>query len=125
MGALWGGSVAELGSRVAAPYCAKLLADLGARVVKVEAPGRGDDARQIGPFIGGRSAYFLPLNRGKQSLAPDLQPSPARAIFEAPPARARLPLRPTDEPPVIPSAEFVVFPVGAELGHGYFVHAQF
>ena len=50
-----------------------ILADLGARVIKVEVPPRGDDAREIGPFMNGRSAYFMSLNRGKESLAIDLK----------------------------------------------------
>ncbi|NIV75250.1 MAG: hypothetical protein GWN37_10545, partial [Gammaproteobacteria bacterium] len=49
-GALAGISVLEVGSLVAAPYCGKMLADLGADVVKVEAPGEGDPARRRGPF---------------------------------------------------------------------------
>jgi CoA:oxalate CoA-transferase len=65
-----------------------LLADLGARVVKVEAPGRGDDARQIGPFVNGVSAYFLSLNRAKESIALDLREADDRAIFEKLVARA-------------------------------------
>ncbi len=59
-----------------------VLADLGARVVKVEAPGRGDDARAIGPFMEGRSAYFASLNRGKESIALDLKADGDRAVFE-------------------------------------------
>ena len=59
-----------------------ILCDLGARVIKVERPGTGDDARQIGPFVGGQSAYFLSLNRGKQSIALDLSDEADREIFE-------------------------------------------
>jgi CoA:oxalate CoA-transferase len=60
-----------------------VLADLGARVIKVEAPGRGDDARHIGPFVGGKSAYFMSLNRGKQSIALNLDDQRDRTTFEA------------------------------------------
>ena len=48
--------VVDLTRVLAGPFCTLLLADLGARVVKVERPGRGDDARAIGPFVAGRSA---------------------------------------------------------------------
>ena len=65
-----------------------VLADLGARVIKVEPPGGGDDARAIGPFVGDRSAYFMSLNRGKQSIALDLKNPDDRAIFEPLLARA-------------------------------------
>jgi len=81
-GPLAGTFVLDLTRVLAGPYCTMLLADLGARVVKVEAPERGDDARQIGPFVGGVSAYFLSLNRGKQSIALDLREEVDRAIFE-------------------------------------------
>jgi CoA:oxalate CoA-transferase len=57
-------------------------------VIKVERPGRGDDARAIGPFVDGRSAYFGSLNRGKQSIALDLRAESDRAVFEALLARA-------------------------------------
>ncbi|TFG92764.1 MAG: CoA transferase, partial [Myxococcales bacterium] len=81
-GPLAGTFVLDLTRVLAGPYCTMLLADLGARVVKVEAPERGDDARQIGPFVGGVSAYFLSLNLGKQSIALDLREDADRAIFE-------------------------------------------
>jgi CoA:oxalate CoA-transferase len=61
-----------------------LLADLGARVIKVEAPGTGDDSRAIGPFAApGDSAYFTSVNRGKESVALDLKAERDRTLFEA------------------------------------------
>jgi CoA:oxalate CoA-transferase len=65
-----------------------VLADLGARVIKVEAPAGGDDARSFGPLVGDRSAYFASLNRGKESIALDLKRPQDRAIFEKLLARA-------------------------------------
>jgi CoA:oxalate CoA-transferase len=58
-----------------------ILADLGAEVVKVEEPTRGDEARGVGPFVGGASAYFISLNRGKKSLSLDLRSQRGREIF--------------------------------------------
>ena len=55
------------------PYATMILSDLGADVVKVEAPGRGDPSRKAGPFIADVSAYFLSINRGKRSLVLDLK----------------------------------------------------
>jgi crotonobetainyl-CoA:carnitine CoA-transferase CaiB-like acyl-CoA transferase len=72
-------------SRVlAGPYCTMQLADLGARVIKIEQPGRGDDTRAWGPpFVGSESAYFLSVNRNKESLALDLKHPRARPILDA------------------------------------------
>jgi CoA:oxalate CoA-transferase len=65
-----------------------LLHDLGARVIKVERPGVGDDARHIGPFVGDRSAYFTSLNCGKESIALDLDGTADRDVLEQLLARA-------------------------------------
>jgi len=59
-----------------------LLAELGARVIKVEPPHQGDDARQYGPFRNGKSAYFISVNRGKESIALDLKSPAGRETFE-------------------------------------------
>ncbi len=87
-GPLAGTLVVDLTRVLAGPYCTMLLSDLGARVIKVERPGGGDDARHIGPFVGGRSAYFLSLNRGKESIALDLHEPADRDVFERLLARA-------------------------------------
>jgi CoA:oxalate CoA-transferase len=76
-------TVIDLTRVLAGPYCTMVLADLGARVIKVERPGTGDDARGFGPFAGGVSAYFGSLNRGKESIALDLKAPADRAVFEA------------------------------------------
>src|SRR5258706_4884951 len=69
---------------LAGPYCTMQLADLGARVIKIEQPGRGDDTRAWGPpFVGRESAYFLSVNRNKESLALDLKSKEARPILDA------------------------------------------
>ena len=74
---------------LAGPYCTMQLADLGARVIKIEQPGRGDDTRAWGPpFVAGESAYFLSVNRNKESLALDLKHERARPILDALVARA-------------------------------------
>jgi formyl-CoA transferase len=73
-GPLDGVRVLDLTRVVAGPYCSMFLGDLGAEVVKVEQPGAGDDTRGWGPpFAGGESAYYLCINRNKQSLALDLK----------------------------------------------------
>ncbi len=69
-GPLSGTRVVEFGNLIAAPYAGMLLADLGADVVKVEPPG-GDLGRGFGPYLGGESAFFLAVNRGKRSLCLD------------------------------------------------------
>ncbi len=87
-GPLAGITVIDLSRVLAGPYCTMVLADLGARVIKVERPGLGDDSRHIGPFVGDHSAYFTSINRGKQSIALDLKLAADRLVFEALLARA-------------------------------------
>lgn len=73
-GPLDGIVVADFSRVLAGPLCTQLLADAGARVVKVEDPSRGDETRRWGPpFVKGISAYFLAVNRNKESLAVDLK----------------------------------------------------
>src|SRR3974390_3070364 len=81
-GPLSGITILDLSRILAGPYCTLLLAELGARVIKVEPPGQGDDARQYGPFKNGKSTYFASVNRGKESIALDLKSPGGREIFE-------------------------------------------
>ncbi len=75
--------VLDLSRVIAGPYCARLLGDLGADVVKVERPGRGDDLRELGGSRNGMSAVFAAVNRNKRGVAIDLQqPEGARLAFE-------------------------------------------
>ena len=80
---LHGITVIDLTRVLAGPFCTQMLADLGARVIKVEQPGTGDDARQVGPFVDGQSAYFMSVNRNKESIALNLKAPADRQIFEA------------------------------------------
>jgi CoA:oxalate CoA-transferase len=81
-GPLDGLTVIDLTRVLAGPYATMVMADLGARVIKVEMPGSGDDARKFGPFVNGKSAYFGSLNRGKESIALDLKAPDDRVVFE-------------------------------------------
>lgn len=73
--------VLDLTRVLAGPYCTMMLADLGAVVIKVEQPGRGDDSRQWGPpFAGGESAYYLSVNRNKKDITLNLNDERARDI---------------------------------------------
>jgi CoA:oxalate CoA-transferase len=81
-GPLSGITIIDLSRILAGPYCTLLLAELGARVIKIEPPRQGDDARQYGPFKNGKSAYFISVNRGKESIAIDLKSPAGRDIFE-------------------------------------------
>ncbi len=65
--------VVDLTRVLAGPFCTMTLAELGARVIKVENPDGGDDTRHFGPFWQGKSAYYLSLNRGKESIALNLK----------------------------------------------------
>jgi crotonobetainyl-CoA:carnitine CoA-transferase CaiB-like acyl-CoA transferase len=79
---LQGVRVIDLTRILAGPYCTQALADAGADVVKVEAPGKGDDTRGWGPpFVAGESVYFLSVNRGKRSLTLDLKHERGREVL--------------------------------------------
>ena len=81
--------VVDLTRVLSGPYCTMLLADMGARVIKIEQPGKGDDTRAWGPpFQGGESAYFLSINRNKESLALDIKQPRGREFLERLLARA-------------------------------------
>ena len=81
-GPLSGITVIDLSRILAGPYCTLMLAELGARVIKIEAPETGDDARQYGPFVNGKSAYFQSVNRGKESLVLNLKAETDKVIFK-------------------------------------------
>ena len=87
-GPLSGVTVIDMTRILAGPYCTLLMAELGARVIKVEPPKGGDDARHYGPFTNGKSTYFVSVNRGKESIALDLKAPADKKIFEALLARA-------------------------------------
>ncbi|HKF72614.1 MAG TPA: CaiB/BaiF CoA-transferase family protein [Stellaceae bacterium] len=81
-GPLSGITVVDLSRILAGPYCTFLMAELGARVIKIEPPGKGDDAREYGPFKNGVSTYFSSINRGKESIALDLKAEADRRILD-------------------------------------------
>lgn len=88
-GPLTGITVLDLTRVLSGPYCTMVLADLGARVIKVEHPGKGDDTRHWGPpFVGGESAYFLSINRNKESVTLDFKAPGGREVLERLIARA-------------------------------------
>ena len=74
--------VLDLTRVLVGPYCTMILSDLGARVIKVEAPEIGDDSRKFGPFVKDYSAYFMSLNRGKESIALNLKNEDDKKIFD-------------------------------------------
>ena len=74
--------VLDLTHVLAGPFASTQLADFGAKVIKVERPGTGDDTRSFPPFVQGESGYFAALNHGKQSIALDLKDRADRAIFD-------------------------------------------
>ena len=80
---LHGTTVLDLTRVLSGPYCTMLLADMGARVIKIEQPGKGDDTRAWGPpFLDGESAYFLSINRNKESVTLDFKSTDGRAVLE-------------------------------------------
>src|SRR6476660_2807300 len=83
MGPLDGFTILDLTRVLSGPYCTMLLADMGARVSKIEQPGKGDDTRGWGPpFVGGESAYFLSINRNKESVTLDFKQPEGRHVLE-------------------------------------------
>ena len=89
MGPLDGLLVLDLTRVLSGPYCTMMLADMGARVIKVEQPGKGDDTRGWGPpFQQAESAYFMSVNRNKESVTLDFKAAEGRAILEQLIARA-------------------------------------
>jgi crotonobetainyl-CoA:carnitine CoA-transferase CaiB-like acyl-CoA transferase len=83
MAPLDGITVLDLTRVLSGPYCTMLLADMGARVIKVEQPGKGDDTRAWGPpFLEGESAYFLSINRNKESVTLDFKHAEGRAVLD-------------------------------------------
>ena len=81
MGALTGVRVLDLTRVLAGPYCGMLLADMGAEVIKVEVPKKGDDSRSFGPFVNGESAYYMNLNRNKKGITLNLKSEKGKEIF--------------------------------------------
>ncbi len=73
--------VVDLTRVLAGPFCAQLLGDMGADVIKIEEPRHGDDTRGWAPFIDGWSSYFLGVNRNKRSLALDLKSPGGAEVF--------------------------------------------
>lgn len=85
-GALFDLKVIDLGHFIAGPYCASLLAGLGAEVIKIEKPGSGDGARKLGPFLGDephleKSGLFSYLNLGKKSVTLNLKSQNGEKAF--------------------------------------------
>jgi len=79
-GPLEGVKVLSFAQHLAGPFCTMLLCDLGAEVIKVEPPGKGDSARENFPFIDGISSYFLSINRGQNSITLNLRDERAKEI---------------------------------------------
>jgi crotonobetainyl-CoA:carnitine CoA-transferase CaiB-like acyl-CoA transferase len=80
---LTGLTVLDLTRVLSGPYCTMFLGDMGARVIKIEQPGRGDDTRAWGPpFVNGESAYFLGTNRNKESVTLDFKHPGGRRVLD-------------------------------------------
>jgi crotonobetainyl-CoA:carnitine CoA-transferase CaiB-like acyl-CoA transferase len=82
-GALDGIRVVDLSRYIAGPYCGMLLGDMGADVIKVEPPGRGENSRAFGPFVEGESLYTMVFNRNKRSLTLDLRSDEGKDLLRS------------------------------------------
>jgi crotonobetainyl-CoA:carnitine CoA-transferase CaiB-like acyl-CoA transferase len=78
---LAGVRVLDLTRVLAGPFCAMMLGDMGAEVIKIEEPGKGDDTRNWPPFAGGESTYFMSVNRSKKSVTLNLKAGEGQAIL--------------------------------------------
>lgn len=74
--------VLDLTRVLAGPYCTMMLADYGARVIKIEIPGKGDDTRAFGPLKNGASMYYANVNRGKKGITLNMKPEKGKDIFK-------------------------------------------
>ena len=79
--AFLGVRVLDMSRVLAGPFTGMLLADMGAEVIKLEIPGKGDDSRQFPPFIGEESMYYVNLNRGKESITLNLKSEEGKEVF--------------------------------------------
>ncbi len=79
--ALEGIKVLDLTRVLAGPFATMILGDLGAEIIKIEAPNGGDDSRQFGPHVNDESAYFMSINRNKKSITMNLKSPEAKALF--------------------------------------------
>ncbi|SHI54268.1 CoA:oxalate CoA-transferase [Dethiosulfatibacter aminovorans DSM 17477] len=75
--------ILDLTRVLAGPYCTMVMADLGAEVIKVEMPGKGDDSRAFGPYIEDESAYFMSINRNKESITLNLKSENGKDILKS------------------------------------------
>ncbi len=80
-GALEGVKVLDLTRVLAGPYCGMIFADMGAEVIKLEVPGKGDDSRRYVPQVNGESAYYMNLNRNKKGITLNLKDPKGKEIF--------------------------------------------
>lgn len=81
VGALHGVRVLDLTRVLAGPYSTMMMADMGADVIKLEIPGKGDDSRQFGPFVKSESSYYMNLNRNKKGVTLNLKDPEGKEIF--------------------------------------------
>lgn len=79
--ALEGIVVLDFTKVLAGPYCGSILADFGADVIKIELPGKGDDARSYGPIVNHESLYYANLNRGKRGMTLNLKTEQGKEVF--------------------------------------------
>lgn len=119
---LTGIKVVDMTEALAGPYCAMLLGDLGADVIKIERPGDGDQARGWGPpFLEGESAYFLAVNRNKRSIELDAKDAEDRRVLHTLVARADVFL--TNNPRLESLARLGLDPATVRAKHPSLVYA--